>query len=387
MNRPRQQTLIFTGIALAALACSEESQTGPGAIAVADDTAVVADSGPASGSDVATSDAGSPGVDTGGASVATPAGSELLAVAPGALHFAVASAQVYWSSPDSQQVLRVGHSGGKVEQVYKEVGINVPEDIAVAGGNVFWAATNPTLYFVRSFNEAAGAKGTVLTAKPELAPQIIQAIQADETHVYFTTGSHDGPNYTGLIRRVELGTGTALNLKSWVQEPTDLALHGGHVYWTTRKGPAVQRIVKNGSQPEVLVKQVMGAQALTVDGTFVWWANQKGLSVDLEKGTIMRAPVQGGPPVTVATEQANPIAMASGTNYIWWVNEGTAEGGYKDGQLVRFERSAKDDPEVVRDGLERPVDLRIALGAAWWLTRGPGDDGIGGIFRLPLAKL
>ena len=395
-HRSRALTLALVLTVLAA-ACTEDSQTGPGAIvvggdggatpdALAKDTAANTDAG-AGGADTGQVDTGNTGVDAGSGTVVVPAGVQLLAPAPGALHFAVGAAQVYWTSPASQQVLRVGYGGGKVDEVSKEVGINSPGDIAISDGVVYWAATNPTLYFIRRFDEATGAKGTVLTAKPELAPQVIDDIQADASHVYYTTGGNPAPNYTGLLRRVELGAGTAVTLKSWQKEPVDLVLHGEHIYWATRMGPAVQRAKKNGSQAEVLVDQVTGAVALTVDGTFVWWANVAGLSVDMKEGSIMRAPVQGGAPVTVATKQLSPVAMASGTNHVWWVNQGSAAGAWKNGQLVRFERSGTSAPEVIADSLHRPIDLAVAQEALWWLTRGSTGGDIGGLFRLEMTGL
>ncbi len=101
----------------------------------------------------------------------------------------------------------------------------------------------------------------------------------------------------------------------------------------------------------------------------------------------MRAAVQGGPPLTIATKQQAPVAMASGANHIWWVNAGTAAGGWKDGQLVRFERSGKSDPEVVRDGLKRPMDLALGASAVFWLMQDPNNNDPGAIFRLDTGKL
>ncbi len=374
--------------ASALTACEETTQSGPTTIAVdggAKDTGGGTDSGTTV--DVAASDAGPGSVDTGSADVAVPAGTQLIALAGNARHFALGSAQVYWTTKASQQVLRTGHQGGLVHEVAKEVGINEPGDIVLANGAAFWAATNPTLYFVRRYEEATGAKATVLTTKPQIAPQVIRDLAADETHVYFTTGSNPEPNHTGLIRRVEVGEGTAVTLRSWQKFPTGIALHGEHVYWTTLAGPAVQRCLKNGSDAEKIAKDTTGAVALTVDGTFVWWANQAGLSVDVKEGTIMRAAIQGGSAQVVANKQRSPVAMASGTNHVWWVNAGSEAGGWKDGQLVRFERSGSSDPEVVRDDLERPVDLAIGAGAAFWLVRGANDDATAAIFRLDLSKL
>ncbi len=385
---------VFNGFTAALLAmvalwgCTEDTQTGPGQITVdsgAKDTTTGADT--STDTTTGPADSATGGVDMGSAKVSVPAGAQLLSLAGNARHFALGSAQAYWTVPATQQVLRVDLGGGPVQLVAKEVGINRPHDIATSDGMVYWAVTNPTLYFLRSYQESAASKATVLTAKPQIDPQVIRDIVADKTHIYFNTGTNPAPNYTGLIRRVEVGEGVAVTLRTWQKEPTDIALNGEHIYWTTLHGPAVQRILKNGSELETVTKQTTGALALVVDGTFAWWCNQPGLSVDVKDGTVMRAAVQGGPPMTVANKQRSPVAMASGTNHIWWVNAGTAEGGWTDGQLVRFERSGKQDPEVVREGLTNPADLALNNSAAFWLSKGATKDDPAALFRLDLNKL
>jgi hypothetical protein len=103
-----------------------------------------------------------------------------------------------------------------------------------------------------------------------------------------------------------------VTLASAQVHPAGLAVDAKNVYWTNngdivfhgprRNDGAVMKAVIDGTSPPVaIVEKLFGPFAIAVDATSVYWAN--GVT---PTGTIMKAPLAGGVPTTIASNQDAP---------------------------------------------------------------------------------
>src|SRR5205814_7527236 len=74
--------------------------------------------------------------------------------------------------------------------------------------------------------------------------------------------------------------------------------------------------------------------AIAVDNTFVYWttaripdATQLPTDVELNTGAVVKMPLAGGTPTTLASRQGHPLAIAVDPTNVYWVNGGTREPG------------------------------------------------------------
>ena len=63
---------------------------------------------------------------------------------------------------------------------------------------------------------------------------------------------------------------------------------------------------------------------IAVDATHVYWVAG---TVNLADGVVMKVPIAGGPPVMLASGQAQPIAVAVDATSVYWTNAGDVHGG------------------------------------------------------------
>jgi hypothetical protein len=106
-------------------------------------------------------------------------------------------------------------------------------------------------------------------------------------------------------------------------DPRGVATSGDLIYWTEwgpsdggKSGSVSSRPI---SDPEATITLIAGSQrdpcGVAVDELFVYWANQAD-------GTLMRAPIAGGIPVTIVSEQPQPEFVAIDAVNIYWTNSG-----------------------------------------------------------------
>ena len=133
----------------------------------------------------------------------------------------------------------------------------------------------------------------------------------DATSVYWT---NDGGN--GTVMKVALGGGTPTTLASGRATRYGIAVDATSVYWTNqsarrhgdeggaRRGHARPRSPPDRAEPA----------GIAVDATSVYWTNATS-------GTVMKVPLGGGTPTTLASGQNGPIGIAVDATSVYWVDQ------------------------------------------------------------------
>lgn len=112
-------------------------------------------------------------------------------------------------------------------------------------------------------------------------------LETDDTHLYFVDATD--------IQRVSFAGGTVETLAAATFEPTDLAVDGAHVYWTSQLGGVVQRVAKTGGTVE-LISSASSPGDIAEFGSTVYWS-------ELDVGgavVVMQAAKSGGPATKLA---------------------------------------------------------------------------------------
>jgi hypothetical protein len=138
--------------------------------------------------------------------------------------------------------------------------------------------------------------------------------------------------------------------------PGRLVVAGGYLYWTVQgAGPIVWRAPLVGGGPEPLVWDTAGAFGLVVDDTYVYYAQ-------VSAGRVMRLPLAGGAPTTLAMGVGEPLflAMASDGASLYWTD------GEVDGKVVRLDLAAGAKPVILIDGQSGPRALAVRDGFVYW---------------------
>jgi hypothetical protein len=106
---------------------------------------------------------------------------------------------------------------------------------------------------------------------------------------------------------VTIASGTAID-----GDPTNMAanvaVNATGIYWGAPSG--IQGVLKGGAATTIVVGQgPENASSMTVDDSDVYW---------LHSGDVMKAPLSGGPPITLATGQDNPGCIVVDATSVYW---------------------------------------------------------------------
>jgi hypothetical protein len=181
------------------------------------------------------------------------------------------------------------------------------------------------------------------------------AIAVDETDIYWTAWATP----SALVIKEPLGGGTATTLALGAEcGGCGIAVNSTNVYWTNADG-SLATLSLNGGSPNTLAAPAVpgiffsGAR-VALDETNAYWANGAGvmtiplvggtqrmlaadphafgIAVDAssvywtdidQKGHVMKVPIAGGAPTTLAASSCNAPDLAIDSTSAYWVNEST----------------------------------------------------------------
>lgn len=224
---------------------------------------------------------------------------------------AIDATSVYWADcangAGAGYVVKAAIGGGTPATLFSPGNV-VPNELALAGGVLYWSTANNDSIVKGAVT--GGAATTLVSQSGGWA----YYLAVDSTSVYW------GDTYKGDVFKAPLGGGAATALSTGGKNPGRIALYGGYVYWTDNGNATVLRVPIGGGTTTTLAGGQMGAFGLAVDGTNVYWTNW------VSGGQVMRMPIGGGTPVTLAAGQAYPYAIAVDSTSVYWTDSPNTGG-------------------------------------------------------------
>lgn len=203
---------------------------------------------------------------------------------------------------------------------------DVPYDIALAGDHVF-VGTRSTLYSKLLTNTSG------LTTLAGGYANGVTAIAADATRAYFGARTTSG---SWIVASVPRAGGTVTNLATGTAQIRDLAVDATHVYWL--RNDQLLRVALTGGETEI-VKTFTFPQypwALAIrDGKVFVATNQGVINPTGATGQIIAIDAVTKVATVLATDQAEPSAIAVDSAYVYWTNLGLSEDA---GEVMKIAR-------------------------------------------------
>jgi hypothetical protein len=250
---------------------------------------------------------------------------------------ALDTSDVYWTANGAGEVRKVSKDGGSPSTVASQANTN-PYGVAVGAGNVYWTVPN--------FYSGGTGAAVIMQSLDGGAPQTMASGVTGPT--WIAVGSDDvywieeGP---GEVVAAPLLGGGSISIASG-GSASALALGPHQVFWSA--ADATYQASLDGSSPLAIGPP---AAAIAVDETDVYFAMNSDWS---GTGTILRVPVGGGTPTTLATGRTGSVvAIAVDSSNVYWIEgEGTIQEGAvaampKGGGYVSILAAGLGDPSAI----------------------------------------
>jgi len=215
----------------------------------------------------------------------------------------------------------VGGCGGNPTNIGTlNAGNNFAPYIAVGGSYIYATDTGGSVW--RALTNGTAAFQQLVTYMPALPDaggggfSNPVGIALDTAWAYFT-------NYDGTVQKVALDGGANMQLGAGPQmEPGGIWVSNGNVYFTQWADPGgtVASVSTGGGAVNVLQGSQHTPYAVTADGTNLYWVTQ-GSAPNYNNGTVMMCPITNCTnPITLASGQLTPNAIAVDDQAVYWVN-------------------------------------------------------------------
>jgi hypothetical protein len=283
-------------------------------------------------------------VPVGGGPTATLAG--------GAAPLAIDSTGVYctnqFSTNPAPAILKMPLGGG-APAVIASLSI-LPAAIAVDATGVYWTSPGRGQVY---FQDAGASELSRLLAPGSVMkisldgglPTVLAsgqvgvgAIAIDENNVYWTAGTvvnFGTPQFRreSSVVKMPLGGGTPATFVSGQIDSFRIAVDAANIYWLNRgtgengytDGSVMKASLTNGL-PITLATGQVNLTDMAIDATSVYWATMGSPQDDgtggyVGDGAVMKVPLAGGTPTTIASGQLAAAALAIDATSVYWAND------------------------------------------------------------------
>jgi hypothetical protein len=155
------------------------------------------------------------------------------------------------------------------------------------------------------------------------ACNVVRLVVDGSQNLYWTDlGPPPGLHPVVMTQAVSSPTATMI---ATATSPYGVAVFGGNLYWTDA-GSIMVYAIGGPTSPSILSTSTQ-PQDIVVDSSGVYWIDSTN--------AVMRVPLGGGAAQVIAQQQANPVALATNSTSIFWVNEGTSGNSFADGAVMK----------------------------------------------------
>jgi len=305
----------------------------------------------------------------------------ILAVDPGApSSLALDQDYVYWTSYVSGTIQRIPKSGGSPQLLTTVHALGVPS-LDVDDTSVYFSAYDDTgvTTYVGSLPKAGG---TVTVIAPQQGAA--RGVKVSGGFVYWLVDPQTG---AGGVARAPIGGGAvqAITPTSYASDAW-LAVDDKYVYWTdfADHGPTsghIYRTLCDGTGAvATLVAGLDSPYGIAADATslFVGLGFTLNISNGMYDGAIITLDKLGAPPVpatTLASQQAQPLALAIDDTSIYW-------GDHLSGSLMRVPK-AGGPAVVLASGSSGFEDVAVDDQYVYWIFSSVGNGYVARALKSP----